>query len=97
MRRLGVSAALVVAARAASAGSAQAAHLSRRRTLLVVTAAVAAMAFAGAANAAQLIDRNASRVKLSINTKSEALLTYSKAGKVKHVLVWGAINAAPPV
>ena len=97
MRRLGVSAALVVAARAASAGSAQAAHLFRRRTLLVVTAAVAAMAFAGAANAAQLIDRNASRVKLSINTKSEALLTYSKAGKVKHVLVWGAINAAPPV
>jgi len=63
----------------------------------LVAALLTALAFAGTANAAQLIDRNASHVKLSINTKSEALLTYSKAGKVKHVLVWGAINAAPPV
>jgi hypothetical protein len=61
-------------------------------------AAVAALAFtAGTANAAQLIDRNVSHLTLSTNTKSEALLTYSKGGATKHVLVWGAINAAPPV
>jgi hypothetical protein len=67
------------------------------RALLALTVAAAALAFAGVANAAQLIDRNASQVRLSTNTKSEALLTYKKAGKIKHVLVWGAINAAPPV
>jgi hypothetical protein len=64
------------------------------RTLGV--AAATALALSGAANAAQLIDRNASRVKLSTNTKSEALLTYVKGGKTKHVLVWGGINANPP-
>ena len=64
------------------------------RALLVV---VAALALAGTANAAQLIDRNATHVVLRTNIKSEALLTYNKAGKTKHVLIWGAINAAPPV
>jgi hypothetical protein len=64
------------------------------RALLVV---VAALALAGTANAAQLIDRNATHVVLRTNTKGEALLTYNKAGKTKHVLIWGAINAAPPV
>jgi hypothetical protein len=100
MRRLGVSAALVVAANAARAGRAQAAHLTGRRPhvpLRIVLVALAALVLASTANAAQLIDRNASRVGLSIDAKGEALLSYSKGGRVKHVLVWGAINAAPPV
>jgi hypothetical protein len=63
--------------------------------LLVVAAAVFLLS-PGHALAAQLIDRNATGVKLATNTKSEALLSYTKAGKVKHVLVWGAINAAQP-
>lgn len=67
------------------------------KLLLSLTLAAAALATAGTASAAQLIDRNATNVRLSINTKSEALLTYNKAGKVKHILFWGAINAAPPV
>jgi hypothetical protein len=61
--------------------------------LLVVSAALAA---AGGAAAAQLIDRDATDVKIAIDTKGEALLTYEKGGAVKHVLVWGAVNALAP-
>jgi hypothetical protein len=35
-------------------------------------------------------------VSVQVNGKGEALLTYSKAGETKHVLVWGALNAIPP-
>jgi hypothetical protein len=63
----------------------------------LLTAVVVALAAASTASAAQLIDRNATGVQLRTNLKGEALLTYHAAGKLKHVLVWGAINAAPPV
>ena len=61
-------------------------------TLVVVLASV----FAATANASQLIDRNASGVKLEVNSKGEALISYTAAGKVKHVLAWGAVNAIAP-
>jgi len=64
--------------------------------VLAVVAAAALLAFTGVAGAAQLIDRDASGVRLAVNAKGEALLTYTKGGAVKHVLVWGAINALPP-
>jgi hypothetical protein len=60
--------------------------------LVVVVAAIAAP-FAGAS---QLIDRNALNVKLSVNKKGEALLTYTKAGKTMRVLAWGAVDAVAP-
>ena len=65
---------------------------------LAVTAAVlvAALVAAGAASAAQLVDRDATGVRISLNAKGEALLTYRKGSAVKHVLVWGAINALAP-
>lgn len=56
----------------------------------------AALALSGLASAAQLIDRDASGLRLSVNSRGEALLTYRKNGAVKHVLVWGAVNALPP-
>jgi hypothetical protein len=56
----------------------------------------AALAFTGAAGAAQLIDRNATGVKITANAKGEGLLTYTAAGKLKHVLLWGAENAKVP-
>jgi hypothetical protein len=65
-----------------------------RRLLLVVAAAL--LGVPAPALASQLVDRNATGVKLATNAKGEALLTYSKAGKVKHVLVWGAVNALQP-
>ena len=61
-------------------------------SLLVALAA----ALASTASASQLIDRNATGVKLAVNAKGEALLTYRSAGKTKHVLAWGALNAIAP-
>ena len=49
-----------------------------------------------AAGASQLIDRNATNVKLEVDAKGEAMITYQVGGKVKHVLAWGAVNAIPP-
>jgi hypothetical protein len=65
---------------------------------LFVPAACAVLALLAPApvSASQLIDRNASNVKLAVNDKGEALLTYSAAGKTKHVLAWGAVNAIAP-
>src|SRR5205823_9114865 len=55
-----------------------------------------ALACAADAAASQLIDRNASGIRLSVNTRSEALLTYEAHGGVRHVRAWGAINARSP-
>ena len=67
-----------------------------RRFLLLTLPAVVALAVAGTASAAQLVDRNATGVHLAVNAKGEALLTYRTGGAIKHVLVWGAINALAP-
>jgi hypothetical protein len=44
----------------------------------------------------QLIDRNATGVKLAVNSQGEALVTYTDAGHLKHVLAWGGVNAIKP-
>src|SRR5262245_6743247 len=49
-----------------------------------------------AGHGSQLIDTNASGVKLAVNGKGEALLTYTAGGKLKRVLAWGAVNAIAP-
>jgi hypothetical protein len=67
-----------------------------RRVATTVAVLIAALAATGTASAAQLIDRDASGVRISVNAKGEALLTYSKGSAVKHVLIWGAINASAP-
>ena len=63
---------------------------------LFLAATVVAVLTTAPAHSSQLIDRNASGVKLAVNAKGEALITYSAAGKTKHVLAWGAINALAP-
>jgi hypothetical protein len=63
---------------------------------VVAAAALAAMVLASPAVASQLIDRNAIRVSLAINGKGDAIATYTAAGKVRHVLAWGAVDAIPP-
>jgi hypothetical protein len=68
--------------------------LLHRVSLLLVV--LLAAAFAASANASTLVDRNAKGVKIAINAKGEALVTYSAAGKAKHVLAWGAVNAIAP-
>ena len=62
---------------------------------LLCALAVAA-ALAPAASASNLIDRNATNVKLEVNKKGMALLTYKAGGKLKHVLAWDAVNARLP-
>jgi hypothetical protein len=64
--------------------------------VLVAAAAFAALVLAGPAAASQLIDRNASHVRLAVNPRGEALLTYSARGGVQHVLTWGAVDARHP-
>lgn len=63
--------------------------------VLVASLAVA-LGAAGAAQASQLIDRNATNVSMKADSKGEAMLTYTVGGKVKHVLAWGAENAIAP-
>jgi hypothetical protein len=66
----------------------------RRASLLLVIALAAA--FAATANASTLIDRSAHGTRLVVNSKGEALISYTAGGKAKHVLAWGAINAIAP-
>jgi hypothetical protein len=67
-----------------------------RQGLLVLTLALLVSAFASTANASDLIDRNAHGVTLAVNSKGEALISYTAAGKPRHVLAWGALNAIAP-
>jgi hypothetical protein len=67
--------------------------LSRLPYLLAI---VFAAALASSASASQLVDRNAKGIKLEVNAKGEALITYTAHGQAKHVLAWGAVNAIAP-
>jgi hypothetical protein len=48
------------------------------------------------AGASQLIARDATAVRLEVDRKGVAHLTYLVGGKVRHVLAWGAVNAIHP-
>jgi hypothetical protein len=50
----------------------------------------------GAASASQLIDRDAGGVRLVVNARGQALLTYRAHGRWQRVVAWGAINARHP-
>jgi hypothetical protein len=73
----------------------------RRSTLHFVAAtgiAVCALGFAAGSRGAEVVqDPDAGFLSLKVNRKGEALLTYRRSsGAVRHVLVWGAVNARPP-
>jgi hypothetical protein len=68
--------------------------LVRIRRLLIPAAVAAAVAAPGT-GASQLIDRNATNVKMQVN-QAQVLLTYRVGGAAKHVLAWGAVNALSP-
>jgi hypothetical protein len=70
--------------------------MSSPRLLLTFLVALAATVVVAPASASEIIDRNAKNVRLAVNKKGEALLTYRSGGTVKRVLVWGAINAIAP-
>ena len=65
------------------------------RSLLL--ALVAALACVPSALASQTIDANVTSVRLAVNAKGEALVTYARAsGQARRVLAWGAVNAIAP-
>jgi hypothetical protein len=68
------------------------------RPIAAAALALAALAAAPAAIASEaLSDRNVTNVRLQVNAKGEALVTYRRAdGSPRRVLVWGAVNARPP-
>jgi len=57
---------------------------------------LAALAAAPAASASELIDRNASDVRLAVDAHGRALVSYRAGGARRAVLAWGAINARKP-
>jgi hypothetical protein len=72
--------------------------MRRRGFLRVGTGALflAAAAFAGGADASNLIDRNATAVRLVVTKDGAAHLLYSARGKFQHVVAYGGINAEFP-
>jgi hypothetical protein len=54
---------------------------------------LAALALAAPSNSSQLVARDAHHLKLEVNWRGEALLSYERAGGQRHVLLWGATGA----
>jgi hypothetical protein len=49
------------------------------------------------ASASQILDRNVDKIRLAVNEKGEALVTYTRPNEqVRHVLAWGAVDAVAP-
>jgi hypothetical protein len=67
-----------------------------RGSAILVVLTVAVLAAAPAAPASELIDRNATNVRLDVGANGQALLSYRARRKQRHVLVWGAANAVHP-
>ena len=63
------------------------------RSLVVPCALAVALGLVAPASASQLIARNASSIKLGVNARGTAMVTYSVRGKVTHLLASGAVNA----
>ena len=66
------------------------------KAAVVITAALLALAAAGAARASEIIDRNAQGIRLAVNDSGQALVSYKAHGRAMHVLAWGAIDARQP-
>jgi hypothetical protein len=64
-----------------------------RRLLFV---AIASAALASPASASQLLDRNATHVRLKVSSDGKAMVSYRAHGRSWDVLAWGAINALHP-
>ncbi|MDP9303724.1 MAG: hypothetical protein M3O92_04370 [Actinomycetota bacterium] len=66
------------------------------RSLAVAVCAVLLLLLPTSAFASEIIDRNAHNVRLGVDAKGQALVTYQVRGHVMHVRVWGAVNARHP-
>jgi len=66
------------------------------RRLVIVALAVAVAGAGSPAHASERVDVNATGVRLAVNARGVALVTYRTRGRTFHLLAWGAINALPP-
>lgn len=66
------------------------------KAAVALTAALLAPAATGAAQASEIIDRNAQGVRLAVNDSGQALVSYKAHGRAMHVLAWGAMDARHP-
>ena len=67
------------------------------KTAVFFTAAMLlALSAAEAANASEIIDRNAQSVRLAVDASGRALTSYQVRGRAMHVLAWGAVDARQP-
>jgi hypothetical protein len=64
-----------------------------RHVLAVLALVLGASVLASTASASQLIYRDATGVKLAVDAKGEAMVTYHGGGKLQHVLAWDGLNA----
>jgi hypothetical protein len=68
-----------------------------RLTLLALVAALVTALLPAPASPSQILDRNVANVRLAVNAKGEALVTYTRPnGQVRRVLAWGAVDAVAP-
>lgn len=63
----------------------------------MVVSLLAAAFVASNANASQIVSTSTgTNIRLGVNSKGEAMVTYTAAGRTWHVLAWGALNANAP-
>jgi hypothetical protein len=62
------------------------------RITIVFILALVCLAAAGTASSSVLVARDATKVRLEVNRKGEALVTYRVNGRVRRVLAFGAVN-----
>jgi hypothetical protein len=67
-----------------------------RRSFALALTGFSLLAFAGPAHGSQLIDRNATNIRLKVSQDGKAMVSYRARGRSWDVLAWGAINALHP-
>ncbi len=66
------------------------------RSVALTFTVLATLAFAAPVQASQLIDRNATNVRLKVSRDGKAMVSYRAHGRSWDVLAWGAVNALHP-
>ena len=66
------------------------------RSVALTFTVLATLAFAAPVQASQLLDRNATNVRLKVSRDGKAMVSYRAHGRSWDVLAWGAVNALHP-
>ena len=66
------------------------------RLLMIIALLVALAGSVSTARAGERVDVNATGVRLGVNVRGVAMVTYRARNRTFHLLAWGAVNALPP-